>query len=132
MISRKTFSFTNLFYIIILHLYSLYLLVHLLLSLLIRLSSDFPKNLFLIVCTSVLLFSLFLLTSLAVPYISSSRGPHAGPEEPGLQRDPQSAPEGGAGQDKEEAAGQRRPLHLGDGRGQVHAALLPHRLLAVL
>lgn len=61
MISRKTFSFTNLFYIIILHLYSLYLLVHLLLSLLIRLSSDFPKIFFLLsvrLCFSSLSFFL--------------------------------------------------------------------------
>ncbi len=65
-------------------------------------------------------------------HLSPSRGPHPGPEVPALQRDAVSAAEGGAGQDKEEAAGQRRPLHLGDGRGQVHAALLPHRLLALL
>lgn len=76
--------------------------------------------------------SLFLLSSFSLSYISLSRDSHAGPEEPGLQCDPHSTPEGGAGQDKEEAAGQRCPLHLGDGRGQVHAALLPHWLLALL
>lgn len=77
-------------------------------------------------------FFLFLLSSLLVSHLSPSRGPHPGPEEPRVQRDALPSAEGGAGQDKEEAAGQRRPLHLGDGRGQVHAALLPHRLLALL
>lgn len=77
-------------------------------------------------------FSFSFLSPLFVSCLSPPRGPHPGPEEPGLQRDTLSAAEGGAGQDKEEAAGQRRPLHLGDGRGQVHAAVLPHRLLALL
>ena len=71
-------------------------------------------------------------TYLYSSFFSPSRGPHPWPEAPALQRDVVSAAEGGAGQDKEEAAGQRRALHLGDGRGQVHAALLPHRLLALL
>ena len=45
----------NMFFIIFLHLHSLYLLVRSLLSLLIRLSSDFPK-----IFSSSFLFSIFL------------------------------------------------------------------------
>lgn len=80
-------------------------------------------------CTSGYIYSYL---SLFLYFFSPSRGPHPWPEAPALQRDAVSAAEGGAGQDKEEAAGQRRALHLGDRRGQVHAALLPHGLLALL
>lgn len=69
------------------------------------------------------------LTFLCVP---RPRGPHPGPKELGVQRHAVPDAERGAGQDEEKTAGQRRPVHLGDGRGQVHAALLPHRLLALL
>lgn len=63
---------------------------------------------------------------------SSSRDAHPRPQEPSLQCHAVSSAEGGAGQDKEKAAGQRCPLHLGDRGGQVHAEILPHWLLAVL
>lgn len=75
--------------------------------------------------------SLLFLSSLILHH-SPLRDPHPGSQGPSLQCDALTHAEGGASQDQEEAAGQRRPLHLGDGRGQVHAALLPYRFLAFL
>lgn len=63
---------------------------------------------------------------------SHTRGPNARPKEPSFQYDTVSDAKGGTGPDKAEAVGQRSSLHLGDWRGQVHAALLPHWLLALL
>lgn len=63
---------------------------------------------------------------------SPTRGPHPRPEEPGFQCDTVPDAKGGTGADKAEAVSQCCPLHLGDGWGQVHATVLPYRLLALL
>ena len=64
--------------------------------------------------------------------LSLSRDPHLGSQGPGHQHDAVSSAEGRTGSNKEEAADQRCPVHLGNGRGQVHVEILPHRLLALM
>lgn len=65
---------------------------------------------------------------MSVPF----RGSHPGPQEPGPQRDAVSTAESRTGWAQEEAAGQCRPLPVGNRRGQIHAEILPHWILALL
>lgn len=64
------------------------------------------------------------------PYLC--RKSYSGPAQARLKRHTVPQPERGAGTHKGQENGQRCSLHLGDRRGQVHAAILPHRILALL